>query len=549
LLNQFLKRLKIGAFLQEYVPATDKRQKLEPAVGLMLILRNILLARAPLYAIAEWAQRYDPALLDLPGSVRLDDDRLGRCLQALFRADRAGLMTKATVHAAEAFDLDLTEMHNDSTSVSFSGNYPQADGTPVQGRETHKITFGRNKDHRPDLKQLLFILTTTADGAVPIWAHVDHGNTSDDVTHIRTWETLCKLTGRTDFLYVADSKLCSVENLSHISRHGGRFVTVIPATWREHSQFHEWVLTDEVPWAELVRRPNARRKDDPPDVYRGYEHPIRTAQGYRVLWIWSSQKDAIDRATRERRVETALKDLQALSARIGTPRSRLKSADAVTAAAQKILEECRCAKWIKIEVSVTKVDRFAQAGPGRPGAETHFRRHKDEEITLSWHSDAQALKDETNTDGLFPLTTNDEKLSISQVLQAYKHQPALEKRFQQMKSVFNLRPMMLQNHARIEAFLFLYFLALMIEALVEREMRQRMRKQNIKAMPLYPEDRPNEAPTTQRLLELFADLRRHRLVDESGEIYQRFYDELSEPQRAVLRLFDISAKQYMSTAE
>lgn len=48
------------------------------------------------------------------------------------------------------------------------------------------------------------MLTTTADGGVPIWSHVDHGNTSDDGTHIATWDTLRQLTGTTDFLYVAD---------------------------------------------------------------------------------------------------------------------------------------------------------------------------------------------------------------------------------------------------------------------------------------------------------------------------------------------------------
>jgi transposase len=64
--------------------------------------------------------------------------------------------------------------------------------SPRKGRATHRITHGHGKDHRPDLnlKQLLFVLTSTADGGVPIWAHVDHGNSSDDGTHIVTWDTL-----------------------------------------------------------------------------------------------------------------------------------------------------------------------------------------------------------------------------------------------------------------------------------------------------------------------------------------------------------------------
>jgi transposase len=171
-----------------------------------VLLRNILLARRPLYCLAEWASRFEPALLGLPAEAPqyFNDDRVGRCLDALFRSNRATLMTEIVVHAVEEFDLDLTEIHNDSTTVTFTGQYVEANGKPAPGHQTHRITYGVNKDFRPDFKQLLFILTTTADGAVPIFSHVDHGNTTDDTTHIRTWESLRKLTGTADFLYVAD---------------------------------------------------------------------------------------------------------------------------------------------------------------------------------------------------------------------------------------------------------------------------------------------------------------------------------------------------------
>jgi transposase len=378
---------------------------------------------------------------------------------------------------------------------------------------------------------------------------VDHGNTTDDVTHIRTWDTLHKLTGTADFLYVADCKLCSAQNLRHITEHSGRFVTVIPATWGEHAQFYEWLRSHDAPWVELLNKPNPHRQDGPPDIYRGYERPVRTAQGFRVLWIWSSQKEALDRKVREQRVETADRALQELSERIGQPRKRLNTLEQATAAVQKILREHQVERWIKADVTVVEQERFTQAKRGRPGPQTAYVRQIQQHPCLHWQSDAQALQDETRTDGIFPLITNDEKLSIKDVLLAYKHQPALEKRHEQFKSVLQVRPMMLKNHLRIEAFLFLYFLALLTEALIEREARQRMRKLNIKKLPLYPEERPCAAPTSERLFELFEDLRRHRLVDKDGAVRQRFYDEPSEPQRAVLRLFDFSAKKFLSAAE
>jgi transposase len=60
----------------------------------------------------------------------------------------------------------------------------------VAGRPTLRITHGHNKDHRPDLKQPLFVLTVSADGTVPVQHRALDGQTSDVTTHVDTWNTL-----------------------------------------------------------------------------------------------------------------------------------------------------------------------------------------------------------------------------------------------------------------------------------------------------------------------------------------------------------------------
>lgn len=138
------------------------------------------------------------------------------------------------VRAVQEFGVDLQQLHNDSTTVTFSGEHRGATPETVRrGQRTLAITHGHNKDHRPDLKQLLFILTISADGAVPVHYRAADGNTTDDQTHIHTWDTLRQLVGRADFLYVANSKLCTREALTHIASHGGRFLTVLPRTRRD----------------------------------------------------------------------------------------------------------------------------------------------------------------------------------------------------------------------------------------------------------------------------------------------------------------------------
>ncbi len=120
-------------------------------------------------------------------------------------ADRASLLTALVMHAIREFAIDLSEMHQDTTTVSFSGDY--ADQRPAEEADRPpRITFGYNKDHRPDLKQLLYSITISADGAVPVHCKTYDGNTTDDSVHQETWTFLRQIIGHADFLYVADSK-------------------------------------------------------------------------------------------------------------------------------------------------------------------------------------------------------------------------------------------------------------------------------------------------------------------------------------------------------
>ena len=108
--------------------------------------------------------------------------------------DLRSLMTRFVVNMVREFDVELDRLHNDSTTITFSGEYRE--GPPRKdGKRRLRITFGHNKDHRPDLKQLVWSLTVSADGAVPVHYNVYDGNTTDDRTHIETWEVLVEIVG------------------------------------------------------------------------------------------------------------------------------------------------------------------------------------------------------------------------------------------------------------------------------------------------------------------------------------------------------------------
>lgn len=142
LVSHFLARAGVPGLLARYLPAEDARYRLAPATAIGLVVRNLLAGREPLYGLGEWAARYEPAALGLArGDVeQINDDRVGRALERLFDADRASLLTELILGVITEFGVDTAELHNDSTSVSVSGVYRSATGTPRGGKPTPVLT-------------------------------------------------------------------------------------------------------------------------------------------------------------------------------------------------------------------------------------------------------------------------------------------------------------------------------------------------------------------------------------------------------------------------
>jgi transposase len=170
LVRHFLDRLGLADLFQQYLPKRPGRTPaLDSPCVLCLLVSNLLLARQPLYALADWvAHRVPEPLGLLPGQATLlNDDRTGRALDHLSKADRASLLTALVLRVVGEFRIDRSEFHQDTTTGTFSGAYADQPDATLAHRPPW-ITFGYNKDHRPDRKQLLYSITLGADGAVPL---------------------------------------------------------------------------------------------------------------------------------------------------------------------------------------------------------------------------------------------------------------------------------------------------------------------------------------------------------------------------------------------
>ena len=545
IINHFLKRMQLEDILQNHLPARDGRGKLPVARALIVLVQNILLAREPLYGLREWAARYDPQLLGLSADQigALNDDRCGRCLVVLFHAPHLAFILALLRRVIPEFAVAMTEFHNDSTTVSFYGAYAEARTEKTyQGQTAPAITWGHSKAHRPDMKQLLYILTLSNDGGVPVHCRVASGNVVDDTTHRDNWDMLCQIAGTSDFLYVADCKLVTRENLNHIATHNGRFVSVLPRSRREDSLFRERLLRGEVVWQALWDK-----GDDEGELLDRFTvaAPEVLPEGYRLWWYHSTRKADLDLASRGDRLQRATRHLRQLQVKLRAPRARQRDRAKVQEHVDQILKQYDVTGLVHVEVVERPQETYHQRRRGRPGKNTEYVKRVRLRLDLDYTIDAAAVVNAQKTDGIFPLVTNDLSLSALEALQAYKRQPAIEKRFEQLKTDFAVAPVWLKDVRRIEGLLHVYFIALLVEALLERELRHGMEREGLATLPLYPEGRPCRYPTARRVIDLFESVQRHTLETTAGETTTAV-TELTPLQRQVLRLLGVPVSAYRS---
>jgi hypothetical protein len=178
LIRHYLERMNFRGIVRDCLGG-GLRQGLDHAEVLSVLVHNVLVSRGPMYRIREWAKRIEPSALGLTAAQvdGLNDDRIVRALDALASERGRSVFFRLALRVVKDFELRVPRVHFDTTTVTFSGQYETSVAEP-------RITHGHNKDHRPDLKQLVFGLDITSDGAVPLLHHIWSGNRTDDSVHV-----------------------------------------------------------------------------------------------------------------------------------------------------------------------------------------------------------------------------------------------------------------------------------------------------------------------------------------------------------------------------
>lgn len=145
------------------------------------------------------------------------------------------------------------------------------------------------------------------------------------------------MTGRRDFLYVADCKLATAENMAYLHQRGGGFLSVLPRTRSEDAAFRE-----SLERGQITKRPVYDKTDEDGallDRYSLCEPAMLSAEGYRLIWFHSTSKADCDFEARQRQVARTTTRLSDLRQNLASPRTRYRQRAKVDEAVAEILQE------------------------------------------------------------------------------------------------------------------------------------------------------------------------------------------------------------------
>jgi hypothetical protein len=416
-LDGLWERLGIGPAMR----ALLKGRRLDPQAERVLfaLVANRALAPSSKLAAARWASE-DVLIAGLPQTT---DDACYRAMDWLLQI-REQLEKQVFDRASELLGLEVDLLFFDTTSTYFVTEEADAPvardqrGNPVPGgaegaagaTETGFRTWGKSKDYRDDLPQVVIGMAVTRDG-IPLRVWCWPGNTADSALirqvkdEVRDW-SLSRV------VWVADRGFTSAENRRHLRRGGNHYI--IGERLRSGSAEAGAALSRQGRYQDVAA--NLRVKE------------VRIAEDERFVICHNPEGAERDAAIRARLI-AQLKEL-------------IDGTDA--------LGKDKRAELRGVISTKPGLNRYLRVTPGG-----------------LLRVDASKAKAEENLDGKYLLRTSDPKMTAEDIALGYRQLLEVERGWRDMKQVIDLRPVYHRKEERIRAHVILCWLALLLARIAE----------------------------------------------------------------------------------
>lgn len=530
---------------------THTLNRVSDAQCVLALILNVLSGRPALYRMDEWLARLDTDVLFGEG-VPADAFNDTRLAEALDHLDEAGtdtiLADFAKSYLAEDGESRSFSAHHDTTSVSLFGDYLAA-AEPLPA-------LGYSKDHRPDLKQLVYGFTLHGPTGVPLVATVNAGNTSDPTVARDHLARLVEvLPDEHEVTLVGDCKLVDARTVGRILRAGLHFVSLVPDTFKVRKELIEaaWTARPKAEDWPLLAEKKGRKKDDPDTAYRGtsfvrpFNAVLETSAGedgpttqeeLRFLVVYSDELAAGFDAALDSKLARDAEKLQDAAKR-ANGRGFACEADA-RAAAERVAAK---AEFHRVTVTLTSEDiPIKRAGPGRPKRDEVRETRALWRFVLELERDEEVIAATRRRRSCFVLITDwlEEDWADARVLSEYRHQSIVEGHtgFRWLKGPAAVAPVFLKTPQRIRAMGLVLILALIVRNYIQWVIRSELKARG-DTVP-HPFTKKKEANLTPEMaFEHFGALLTQ--VVTLGDQTRRMPVRLPDPAVKILSLFSLDA--------
>jgi len=389
-----------------------------PTVAAVLVMARLCEPSSELH-IAEDFYRTTALedMLELP-SEQVNDDRLYRALDRLLPHKRA-IEEHLQKRLGELFDLEYDLLLYDVTSTFFEG---LAERNPQAKR-------GHSRDHRPDCKQVCIALVVTRDG-VPLSYEIFDGNRVDVTTVEEIVGVMEARFGLADRVWVMDRGMMSRKNIAWLQKTGRKYV--LGASRQEVKRWRQQIV-DESGWQTVREGVEAKLARDGAETF---------------VLCRSAERRQKEKAMHERFALRIEEGLGRLARRIHKARRKLDRGPLERQIGRLLERNSRAAgRYLAILVE----DQNLPAG-----------------LRLDWSIRPEWEDLSRFSEGCYVLRTNVNDWSAETLWQTYIQLTQAESAFRIQKTELSIRPVWHQKKERVQAHIFVCFLAYVLWKTLEQ---------------------------------------------------------------------------------
>jgi hypothetical protein len=478
-----LDRMRVSQIINQHLPA-DPQAEYDYGTILSVLIAARLYSPIALVNVGQWAADAGADLLWGIPAEKLNDDRLGKALDAFFR-QRHSILASFALHVSQELDIPLRDIHYDPTHILFHGAYegsvaretlPTDETIPSnQDLGPAHVTKGRRMEDAAHGGRMVHAgLCTHVDefGPLPIFGHTVSGNQNGHSAVAEQFALYKKHVGPPELTMISDRGTYSIVHLARL-RNGG-YDALCSAPWDdfrslydEHADTLRWQKASYLSIEQQRRRTQGdlpqehyelavlRHRLTDPDTKRDF--PVR------VIYVFSTADEKVTRQQRARQIEKIQSELERIRHSVASGNRHTDPAS-ITRRVERLFGSKQAAKYFTYEMIPLTAKQQAdlpspRAGCKRPTHRFHFA------------FDEALQKHDEQYDGLNALVTTTMQRSADELFSKFKQQSYVEHANHIFKGPVNVRPLFLKSPHRVEALVFLMMMSLTLYFILQRTYR------------------------------------------------------------------------------